>query len=121
MVTSNKFHQTQSVPFIFRTLAEGSQYPSQALGLGKKKILVKTASIMSVCILLNNDNNHKITVSHQDALGVQMTPLQSNMLGVDIFILKGFSRIFQERVSEICNQMIKRYTLCVVTEQDFTS
>lgn len=50
-----------------------------------------------------------------------MTPLQSNMLGVDIFILKGFSRIFQERVSEICNQMIKRYTLCVVTEQDFTS
>ena len=76
----------------------------------------KTASVMSACILLHNDNNHMITVSYQDALSAQMTLLQNNMLGIDIFFYpKACQQGFQERVREFCNQMIKRYTVCLLS------
>lgn len=41
--------------------------------------MVKIASVMSACILLHNDNNHMISVSHQNALRVQMTLLQKHV------------------------------------------
>lgn len=41
--------------------------------------MVKIASVMSACILLHNDNNHMISVSHQNAFRAQTTLLQKHV------------------------------------------